>query len=110
MNAIISLAPVSVGAGLALEMVRSGEIMRDQPRADPALLSGPAATADEWVWEALTGTPFYLHKPEGAFFFWLWFKDLPISSAELYERLKRRGVLIVPGHYFYPGLEEVMGT
>jgi valine--pyruvate aminotransferase len=29
-----------------------------------------------------------------------------MGSAELYERLKNRGVLIVPGHYFFPGLEE----
>ncbi len=42
--------------------------------------------------------------PEGAFFLWLWFKDMPITSAELYERLKARRVLVVPGHYFFPGL------
>jgi valine--pyruvate aminotransferase len=106
MNAIVSLAPASVGAGLALEMVRSGEIMEISRELIQPYYRERAATAVEWIWESLTGTPFYLHKPEGAFFFWLWFKDLPISSAELYERLKRRGVLIVPGHYFYPGLEE----
>ena len=43
-------------------------------------------------------------KPEGAFFLWLWFEGLPITSAELYQRLKARGVLVVPGHYFFPGL------
>ena len=39
-------------------------------------------------------------------FLWLWFKDLPITSLELYERLKNRGVLVVSGHYFFPGIEE----
>ena len=29
-----------------------------------------------------------------------------IASAELYQRLKARGVLIIPGHYFFPGLRE----
>jgi valine--pyruvate aminotransferase len=35
---------------------------------------------------------------------WLWFKGLPITCQELYERLKQRGVLVVPGQYFFPGL------
>jgi valine--pyruvate aminotransferase len=106
MNAVVSLAPTSVGAAMALEMVRSGEIIRIGRELIQPFYKDRAEAAVDWVWEALTGTPFYIHKPEGAFFFWLWFRDLPISSAELYERLKRRGVLIIPGHYFYPGLEE----
>ena len=48
----------------------------------------------------------YIHKPEGAMFLWLWFPDLPVSSLELYQRLKARGVLVVSGHYFFPGLPE----
>jgi valine--pyruvate aminotransferase len=106
MNAIISLAPTSFGAGFVQEMVRSGEIMTISQELIKPHYRSLSQAAEEWVWEALTGTPFYLHKPEGAFFFWLWFKDLPISCGELYERLKKRGVLIVPGHYFYPGLSE----
>ncbi|RBP64340.1 hypothetical protein DES54_10835 [Brenneria salicis ATCC 15712 = DSM 30166] len=47
-----------------------------------------------------------IHKPEGAIFLWLWFKDLPITTELLYQRLKKRGVLMVPGHYFFPGLEQ----
>jgi valine--pyruvate aminotransferase len=106
MNAIVSLAPVSFGAGLVHELVRSGEIINIGRELIKPFYRERAAAAEEWVWESLTGTPFYLHKPEGAFFFWLWFKDLPIGCSELYERLKQRGVLIVPGRYFYPGLTE----
>ena len=47
-----------------------------------------------------------IHKPEGAIFLWLWFKDLPISTELLYQRLKKRGVLMVPGDYFFPGLDK----
>jgi valine--pyruvate aminotransferase len=50
--------------------------------------------------------PYRIHKPEGAIFLWLWFDGLPISSQELYERLKRRGVLVVPGHNFFPGMDK----
>jgi valine--pyruvate aminotransferase len=106
MNAVVSLAPTSVGAGMALDMVRSGEIIKIGRELIQPYYKDRAEKAVDWVWEALTGTPFYIHKPEGAFFFWLWFQDLPITSAELYERLKQRGVLIIPGHYFYPGLDE----
>lgn len=105
-NAIVSLAPVSFGAGLILDLVRSGEIIDISQNMIKPYYQERAEKAMDWVWEALTGTPFYVHKPEGAFFFWLWFKDLPITSAELYERLKQRGVLIIPGHYFYPGMNE----
>jgi valine--pyruvate aminotransferase len=104
LNAVVSLAPTSIGAGMALEMVRSGEIIRIGERLIRPYYKKRAEEAVDWIWESLTGTPFYIHKPEGAFFFWLWFQDLPITSAELYERLKQRGVVIVPGHYFYPGM------
>ena len=55
---------------------------------------------------ALGDLPWAMHKPEGAMFLWLWFKGLPISNLELYNRLKNRGVLVVSGHYFFPGIEE----
>ena len=45
-----------------------------------------------------------IHKPEGAFFLWAWFKNLSISCRQLYERLKKRGVIVVPGNYFFFGL------
>ena len=47
-----------------------------------------------------------IHRPEGALFLWLRFPDLPITSKALYERLKARRVLVVPGHYFFFGLSE----
>ena len=56
--------------------------------------------------ENLAGTPYKIHTPEGAMFLWLWFEDMPISSHELYRRLKERNVLVVSGHFFFPGLAE----
>ena len=50
--------------------------------------------------------PYRIHKPEGAIFLWLWFKDLPITSHELYQRLKIRGVLVVPGDDFFVGIDD----
>jgi valine--pyruvate aminotransferase len=50
--------------------------------------------------------PYRLHRSEGALFLWLWFEGMPITSRELYERLKARNVLVVPGNYFFYGLED----
>jgi valine--pyruvate aminotransferase len=105
-NAIINLSTGSFGAMLTQDMVRSGEIIRISEQLVRPYYQDKAQLAVAWVRKALAGTPYYLHKPEGAMFLWLWFKDLPISSLELYERLKRRGVLVVSGHYFFPGIPD----
>ena len=52
------------------------------------------------------GLPLRIHRPEGAFFLWLWFPGLPISSEVLYRRLKQRDVLVLSGHHFFPGVEQ----
>tara|TARA_R110002110_G_scaffold334582_6_gene545514 strand:- start:1034 stop:1333 length:300 start_codon:yes stop_codon:yes gene_type:complete len=52
----------------------------------------------------LKGIPAKLHRVEGAMFLWLWLKDCPVSNDILYARLKAKGVLIVSGHHFFPGL------
>jgi valine--pyruvate aminotransferase len=56
--------------------------------------------------EACAGLPLVIHSPEGAFFLWLWFPGLPISSEELYRRLKQRNVLVLSGHHFFPGVQQ----
>ena len=45
-----------------------------------------------------------MHTSEGAFFHWLWLRNLRLTSRELYQRLKARKVLTVPGEYFFFGL------
>jgi valine--pyruvate aminotransferase len=106
MNAIIGLAPTSVGAHLAMDMVKTGKVIDLSANVVRPFYENKMKKAVEWFTQALGNTPYYIHKPEGALFLWLWFKDLPISSQELYERLKSRGVIVVPGNYFFPGLKE----
>ena len=106
LNAIIGLAPTSVGPTLALEMVRDRSILRLAHDSVKPYYENKMKKAVEWCTQSLGNVPYYIHKPEGAFFLWLWFKDLPITSYELYERLKAKGVVVVPGNYFFPGLKE----
>ncbi len=105
-NAVVNLAPGSMGAAIATDLVRSGKIIELSRDVIRPFYQKKSAEAVEQLCEELNGIDFYIHKPEGAFFLWLWFPELPISNAELYQRLKDRGVLIVPGHYFFPGLKE----
>ena len=103
-NAILSLAPGNFGAFMALELMRSGDVLRLSREVIRPHYRRKVEAALDAIHTEMAGLNYYVHKPEGAFFLWLWFEGLPITSAELYERLKRRGVLVVPGHYFFPGL------
>lgn len=106
MNAIFNLATGSFGPALALDLVRSGEITRLSRDIIAPYYRVRAQQALEWLHAEMQGYPYWVHKPEGAFFLWVWFPALPITSEVLYERLKHRGVLILAGEHFFPGLED----
>ena len=104
-NAIFCLAPGSLGPALATDLVDSGDVLslgRDVIRPHYA---ERAARAVDILRSGLDGCDVSIHRPEGAFFLWLWMPGLSVTSAELYKRLKARGVVVVSGHYFFPGLE-----
>lgn len=50
--------------------------------------------------------PYSVHRSEGSIFLWIWFKELPGTTRELYDRLKTRDVIVVPGEYFFFGNDE----
>ncbi|MCP4569515.1 MAG: valine--pyruvate transaminase [FCB group bacterium] len=106
MNAVITLAPGSVGAALAYDIVKSGEIIKLSRDVIKPYYEKKAQQALNQFHYGLRGVDYCIHKPEGALFLWIWFKNLPITTDELYERLKKRGVLVVPGKYFFAGLSE----
>ena len=106
LNAIVNLSPNSAGAGFMTPLFESGEILELSRDVVRPFYEKKAQSALAYVREALDQYPVWTHKPEGALFLWLWFKDLPISTLELYQRLKKRGVLIIPGQYFFPGIDE----
>ena len=105
MNSVLSLAVPSFGAVLLSDMVASGRILDISRDIVRPFYAARMKNALDCAHEALAGLPYHVHKPEGALFLWLWFPDLPISSGELYERLKARDVLVLSGHNFFPGLQ-----
>ncbi len=105
-NTIINLACGNLGPAIAKELFNSGEIITlTRDHITPFYRQRSQLTVS-WFRQALQGIPFHIHKPEGAIFLWLWFEGLPISSKELYQRLKQRGVLVVPGHDFFIGIDD----
>ena len=105
-NGILTLAPQSLGPALALDLVRSGAITRLSQTVIRPYYEEKSRRAVALLREELAGVECFIHKAEGAIFLWLWFPGLPITSQELYRRLKQRGVLIIPGRYFFPGLDD----
>jgi valine--pyruvate aminotransferase len=105
MQSVMSLAPPSVGAVLAQSLMADGSILKYSREIVRPYYESRARQAVGWINEYFEGLNMRIHEPEGAFFLWLWFPGLPITSAELYRRLKERGVLVLSGHYFFPGLE-----
>jgi valine--pyruvate aminotransferase len=105
-NGIVNLACGNIGPAIATELFRSGEILTlTRGHVTPFYQQRAKNTVNAFR-NALGDLPYHIHKPEGAFFLWLWFEGLPVTSQELYERLKKRGVLIVPGHHCFFGLQE----
>ncbi|MBN2589695.1 MAG: valine--pyruvate transaminase [Sedimentisphaerales bacterium] len=105
-NAVMSLAPGGIGPAIATDLIRTGKIINlSRDIIKPFYFNKVQAALIQAIHE-LDGINFHIHKPEGTFFLWLWFPDLPITDTELYERLKKRNVLVVPGNYFFPGLKK----
>ncbi|PYG46358.1 valine-pyruvate aminotransferase [Pantoea sp. AG1095] len=105
MNGIISLAPGSIGPAIANEMIVRGDLLRLSQEVIKPFYQAKVSETIAILRRYLPEDRCLIHKPEGAIFLWLWFRDLPISTETLYQRLKARGVLMVPGHFFFPGLE-----
>ncbi|OED42896.1 valine--pyruvate transaminase [Endozoicomonas sp. (ex Bugula neritina AB1)] len=103
-NAIMNLAPNSMGSLLTLDMIKDDSITPLCENLIRPFYKEKAGFAIDCLKRHMGDIPWHVHKPEGAMFLWLWFEGLPVSSLELYERLKQRGVLVVSGHYFFPGI------
>lgn len=109
MNAVLTLALGSLGPALVLDLVKSGGITRISRDIIRPYYQGKAKHAVDLIHREFSGLDYYIHKPEGAIFLWLWFPGLSVTSEELYQRLKKRGVLVISGHHFFPGFNEDWG-
>jgi valine--pyruvate aminotransferase len=106
-NAILNLASSGIGQSLVLPYVENGalwELSRQIIR--PYYLAARDFAVQATVEIFAQRFPYRIHRPQGALFLWVWFQGLPIPTRELYERLKARAVVVVPGEYFFFGMED----
>jgi len=107
MNAQVVLATSTIGQTITGPLFASGELSRMCAEAVRPFYRQRSEAALEALRESFAGQGQYrVHECEGAFFLWIWLPGLPVTDRELYARLKRRGLLVVPGSYFFPGLQE----
>jgi valine--pyruvate aminotransferase len=107
MNASLVLSTGAIGQTIVGSLLASGEIVETCKQVVEPFYRARSLQAQEWIAECFDDAlDYHVHVCEGAFFLWIWFPDLPISDRELYERLKAKKVLVVPGCYFFEGLEE----
>ena len=106
LSGIINLAPGGVGPTMVQRWVENGDIIRLSEQHIRPFYEAKAQQAVQWLQAAIPHPKLRIHKPEGALFLWLWFEGLPIHSQELYQRLKQRGLIVAPGHYFFPGITD----
>jgi len=93
------------GQGLALHGLRSGRLKEICEKIVNPLYRRKRKMAEKIILENLNSNiPVNIHVGKGTFFLWLWFENLPISDLQLYEILKNHNVFIVPGSYFFLGL------
>lgn len=108
MTAIVGLANGTIGQQIVLPWVEDGSILRIGREHLQPFYAARSRAAAAWARESLdaAGVDWALHAQEGTFFHWLWLPGLAVPTLELYERLKARHVLTVPGEHFFFGLDD----
>ncbi|EAW27836.1 valine--pyruvate transaminase [Alteromonadales bacterium TW-7] len=105
-NGAMVLSPNSFGPSLVTRLIKDNELLPLCKNTILPFYKNKAQVAVSLFDEIFADLPVYLHKVEGAFFMWLWFKDSKITSEQLYQKLKKQDVYIIPGHNFFIGIED----
>lgn len=107
MTAIIGLSNNNVGQALAHPLIESGEVLTLAREVVKPYYAERSRLALELAHHHLPAeVSWRVHLSEGAFFLWFWFEGLPITCRELYRRLKEAEMIVVPGEYFFFGLDK----
>jgi len=106
-QAVQHLAPGGLGPALVQEGITDGSFFKLCKEHLPAFYRERQRLAIDTLFNELEpDRDVQIHRPDGAFFLWAVFPRLTISTSELYLDLKKAGVLVVPGSYYYPGLPD----
>lgn len=101
LNGIVNLAPSSFTSTLLDRVLKNpGFDKYIQEDLFPHYQKRQKA-AFQHLQKSLQGTSAKIHRAQGGFFLWLWIPSFPLSSYQLYEKLKKEKVVVVPGNYFF---------
>lgn len=106
MTAVTGLANTNLGQALVRPLLRGDRLAEVCETVIRPFYRDRCEAAIAELEARFSGLPYRLHEPEGAFFLWLWIPGLPVTSRELYRRLKAKGLVVVPGEYFFYALEQ----
>lgn len=104
-NAIVNLSPTRFGAAIATPLLHDDRLKKLSENTIRPFYRQKVDFAIHLLQSELAGYPLHIHRPEGAIFLWLWFENLPIDTFTLYQQLKAQGTIILPGEYFFPGVD-----
>lgn len=105
-NAITSLSTGSLGQIIITPMLKNDKLHNISRDIIKPYYFSKSEQILKLIDNFFDGIDYNVHVSEGAIFLWMWFPNLPITSQELYNKLKLEKVLVIPGHYFFYGLDE----
>lgn len=107
LQAIQHLAPGSIGPALLTPGLKDGSFAQACRDHIVPFYRQRQTVAIHTLFSGLKpGKEVLVHRPDGAFFLWAIFPRLKATARQLYDELKSRGVIVVAGDYYYPGLPE----
>jgi valine--pyruvate aminotransferase len=93
------------GQALAAMALKSGKLQDLSEKVIKPFYQKKVALFQEVMDKGMPSINWYLHKGEGSLFAWLWIDEEWMNDLKLYRALKQKGLLIVPGSTFFPGLK-----
>ncbi|WP_061247834.1 valine--pyruvate transaminase [Leptospira alstonii] len=105
-NSVINLTSANPGQFIALDLFRSGRWKNLCEKIILPFYQKKSIFAQETILNNWSSKIDYrIHQSEGAFFLWIWVRNLSLPVSDLYPILKEAGVIIVPGKTFFPGAD-----
>ncbi|EMO42532.1 valine--pyruvate transaminase [Leptospira noguchii] len=105
-NSVINLTSANPGQFIALDLFRSGRWKELCEKIIlPFYLKKSIFTQETILNNWNSKIDYKIHQSEGAFFLWVWVRNLSLPVSDLYPILKEAGVIIVPGKTFFPGTD-----
>ena len=87
-------------------LIESGKLIETAKNCVKPYYQKKAQKTESLIHKYFKSTNYAVHKSEGSIFMWLYLPDLKISTIEFYNRLKEKGVFVMPGEYFFFGSDE----